>query len=189
MSDLTLEAAAPRPPDPAPGPVALRPRRRRPFRWVRPTVITTVGVVGLLTVLLTMLPLVGFQVVRLATGSMSPGFPPDSLLLAQRIPAAEARIGDIVMVQRPGELPVTHRVVSTAARDAMTELTLKGDANPAPDPQPYDVTHVERVVGGMPWGGQVVTTARSPFVLGALTVAASLIVLWAWWPRRRAGDS
>ena len=56
------------------------------------------------------------------------------------------------------------------------------------DPMPYDVTRVDRVLGGVPWGGQIVTAARSPFALGGLTVVASLLVLWAWWPRRPADD-
>ncbi|GAA2083217.1 hypothetical protein GCM10009840_19650 [Pseudolysinimonas kribbensis] len=171
--------------DPVAAPATgLRPRRRRRrASWLKPAVVTVVGVFGLLVVGVAVLPLTGWQVVRLATGSMSPGFPPDSLLLAEQIPAAQARVGDIVMVQRPGSLPVTHRVVSTAARGTATELVLKGDANPAPDPAPYDVARVTRVVGGVPWGGQVVTAARSPWALGGLTVTASLLVLWAWWPR------
>ena len=163
-------------------------RRRRRLDWLRPTAITAVGVIGLLAVVLTLLPLVGLHVVRLATGSMSPGYPPDSLLLAQSVPAAQAHVGDIVMVQRTGELPVTHRVVATRPQGEAAELRLKGDANPVEDPMPYDVTRVDRVLGGLPWGGQIVTAARSPFVLGGLTVAASLLVLWAWWPRRRTGD-
>ena len=166
-------------------PTGLRPRRRRRrARLLKPVVVTTVGVLGLLVVALALLPLAGWQVVRLATGSMSPGFPPDSLLLAQRIPAGQVRIGDIVMVQRPGALPVTHRVVSATPHGGLTELVLKGDANPAPDPAPYDVATVMRVAGGVPWGGQVVEAARSPLALGGMTVAASLLVLWAWWPRR-----
>jgi signal peptidase len=159
-------------------------RRRRRAHLLKPIVVTTVGVLGLLVVALALLPLAGWQVVRLATGSMSPEYPPGSLLLAQQIPSARARVGDIVMVQRPGSLPVTHRVVSTTPHGAATELVLKGDANPAADPVPYDVASVSRVVGGVPWGGQVVTAARSPWALGGLAVAASLLVLWAWWPRR-----
>jgi signal peptidase I len=168
---------------------ALRPRRRRRGTWAKPALITAVGVVGLLAVALTLLPLIGWQVVRLATGSMSPEYPPDSLLLAQSIPASQARVGDIVMAQRSGELPVTHRVVSTRPLGTLTELRLKGDANRAVDPVPYDVARVDRVVAGVPWGGQIVTAARSPFVLGGITVVAALLVLWAWWPRRRDDGS
>jgi len=183
---LAEPVAAPAAPE---GDAPRRPRRRRHrFGWVRPAVISTVGVIGLLAVTLTLLPLAGLQVVRLATGSMSPLFPPDSLLLAQTVPASEAHVGDIVMVQRAGQLPVTHRVVATSPSGDVTELRLKGDANPAEDPVPYDVTRVDRVLSGIPWGGQVVTAARSPFALGGLTVVASLLVLWAWWPRRRADD-
>jgi signal peptidase len=170
------------------GDALRRPRRRRRFDRLRPAAITTVGVIGLIAVTLTLLPLVGLQVVRLATGSMSPLFPPDSLLLAQSVPASEAHVGDIVMVQRSGELPVTHRVVAVSPRGDAAELRLKGDANPTEDPVPYDVTRVDKVLGGIPWGGQIVTAARSPFALGGLTVLATLLVLWAWWPRSRTAD-
>jgi signal peptidase len=169
----------------APRVAGRRPRRRRRAHRLKPVVVVTVGVLGLLVVGVALLPVAGWQVVRLATGSMSPQYPPDSLLLAERIPADQARAGDIVMVQRPGSLPVTHRVVSTTPHGTATELVLKGDANPAPDPLPYDVATVTRVVAGVPWGGRIVTAARSPWALGGLTVAASLLVLWAWWPRGR----
>lgn len=144
---------------------------------------------ALVAVLFALGPLVGWNTVRLASGSMSPGLPTDSLLLAHSVPASSVHVGDIVMVQRPGVLPVTHRVVSVGASvhgGESRELVLKGDANPADDVRPYDVSRVGLVVFGLPWGGQAVTLVRSPWILGLVTLVATLAILWGAWPRRRA---
>lgn len=162
--------------------------RRTAHGWIRPSLIASVGLLGLLVAVLALLPLVGWQVVRLATGSMSPGLPAGSLLLAHRVDASSVHVGDIVTVQRDGELPITHRVISVmpgVAAGEPTTIELKGDANDTPDPAPYTVTMVDLVAVGVPWGGQLITAVRSPLVLGGLTVAVTLLVLWAWWPRRR----
>lgn len=162
--------------------------RRTAHGWFRPSLIASVGLLGLLVAVLALLPLVGWQVVRLASGSMSPSFPTDSLLLAHQVDASSVHRGDVVTVHRPDELPITHRVVSVVPGVAPGEpatITLQGDANDTPDPAPYTVSTVDLVAGGVPWGGQIITAVRSPLVLGALTVAVTLLVLWAWWPRRR----
>jgi len=158
--------------------------RRRAGRLV-PIAICMVGVVGLFVNALALLPVGGWQVVRLATGSMAPALPTDSVLLVRRIPASQARVGDVVTVQRPHELPVTHRVVAVRPAGALTSIELRGDANASPDPAPYLVSDVDLLVVGVPWGGQLITAARSPIVLGTMTVLATMLVLWAWWPRRR----
>jgi signal peptidase I len=150
---------------------------------VKRVLITIAGLAGAIAILVTIAPFFGWTVVRLATGSMAPVYPTDSLLITHSIPASDAHIGDIVMVQRPGELPITHRVVSaTAEANGLEKLTLKGDDNNTADAAPYIVSSVGLVVAGVPWGGQVFAVLRSTAGLAGLTVFATLIVLWAWWP-------
>ena len=157
---------------------------------VKRVLITIAGLAGVIAVLVTIAPFFGWTVVRLATGSMAPTYPTDSLLITQAIPATDARVGQIVMVQRPGQLPITHRVVSEiTAANGLAKLTLKGDDNRTEDATPYLVSTVGVVVAGIPWGGQVFAVLRSTVGLAGLTVFATLIVLWAWWPstkKRRA---
>lgn len=141
------------------------------------------GLSGTIAILVTIAPFLGWTVVRLASGSMAPTFPTDSLLVTHTVPASDAAVGDIVMVQRAGELPITHRVVSNVALEGATRrLTLRGDANSSVDAAPYEVRTVGLVVAGVPWGGSVAVALRSPIGLAVLTVIATLIVLWAWWP-------
>ncbi len=47
---------------------------------------------------------------------MEPTIPTGSLAVVHEIPASEIAVGDIVTVDRPGQLPITHRVTSVAGR-------------------------------------------------------------------------
>lgn len=127
----------------------------------------------------------GLGVVRLATGSMAPAYPADSLLVVRDVDAGSVVPGDVVTVSRDGAVPITHRVVSSEQRPGGAELVLRGDANDTVDPQPYRVQRVGLVLGGIPFGGAALATLQSPVGLGVATVAVAVLVLWAWWPRRQ----
>ena len=129
----------------------------------------------------------GITLVRLATGSMTPTYPADSVLLVRSVPAAEVHVGDVVTVSRDGTVPITHRVVEVTPRGSGAELVLRGDANDVDDPEPYQVARVGLVVGGIPVGGSVLAGVQSPIGLGVCTTFVAGLVLWAWWPRREPG--
>jgi hypothetical protein len=44
------------------------------------------------------------------------------------------------------------------------------------------VRSVGLVEAGVPWGGAIFAALRSTVGMAALTVFATLVVLWAWWP-------
>jgi signal peptidase I len=147
--------------------------------------ITLAGLLGVIAILVTIAPFFGWTVVRLATGSMTPTFPTNSLLVTHTVPASRVVVGDIVTVQRAGELPITHRVIATTAlTSGDARLTLKGDDNRTADADPYFVRSVGLVVAGVPWGGGIFAALRSTAGLAGLTVFATLVVLWAWWPSK-----
>jgi signal peptidase len=147
--------------------------------------VSLAGLLGVIAVLVTIAPFFGWTVVRLATGSMTPTFPTDSVLITHSVQATDVSVGDVVTVQRQGALPITHRVVGmTPSSGSLEQLTLKGDANMTKDPAPYTVRTVGLVTAGVPWGGQVFADLRSTPGLAGLTVFAALVVLWAWWPSR-----
>ncbi|MGX5696666.1 hypothetical protein ACWKWP_10760 [Agromyces soli] len=131
------------------------------------------------------------SIMLFATGSMSPTIPAGSAALVREIPAGEVRTGDVVTVDRPGLLPVTHRVVAIAEPSSGIEghrtLTLRGDANPVDDPAPYDVGTVRVVMWSVPGVAPVIAGLGNPLVLGGLTIAMSALVLWAFWPREPRG--
>ncbi len=157
---------------------------RRP-RVLKTLTLTLAAAAGAIVLLASLAPLAGMRLVRLETGSMAPGFPAGSVLLARDVPAVEAAPGDIVTVMRSDGSPVTHRVVETAPAGDGARLILKGDANDQVDPAPYLATRVGLVLGGIPFGGQLLEAARAPFATPLLAVVVSLLVLWAWWPQPR----
>lgn len=117
------------------------------------------------------------------TGSMAPTIPTGSLAVVHEIPASQIEVGDVVTVDRDGQLPVTHRVTSVAGVGDSRTITLRGDANPADDISPYVVTTVREVWVSVPGWANVVVWFSNPVVLGALTVSATALVTWAFWPR------
>lgn len=121
------------------------------------------------------------------TGSMSPGIPAGSLAVVRGIPADEIHVGDVVTVDRPGKLPITHRVqtVDPAGGTART-ITMKGDANTEPDPAPYVVDQVRLVLWSVPGLAPPVAASANPMVLGGTTLAVSALVTWVLWPQRRS---
>lgn len=117
------------------------------------------------------------------TGSMAPTIPAGSLAVVREIPAVDAVQGQVVTVDRPGLLPVTHRVVSVHVLGGdRARLVLKGDANATPDPRTYDVSHVRLVIWSAPSLAYVVVWLSNPVVIGSITVGVTALVVWVFWP-------
>ncbi|WP_291799260.1 signal peptidase I [Brevibacterium sp.] len=169
---------------------ATRPRRaprRRALSLLLGGVLNAAAVGGAICILLVILAVaMHISLILFRTGSMDPTIPQGSLAVVKEIPASEVSVGDIVTVDREGRLPVTHRVIGLEDTDGgATRLTLQGDANPVPDPAPYDVTTVRTVLFAVPGLAAPVAALGSPYVLGSVTLAVSALVVWALWPRRR----
>jgi signal peptidase I len=161
--------------------------RGKPTR-VGPSSVAALAGLALVAIAVAVLGL-GVSLVRLATGSMTPTYPTDSVVIVRSVPAADVEVGDIVTVSRDGLVPITHRVVSVTPVGVSggAELVLRGDANTADDPEPYQVARVGLVLGGIPFGGFVLMGLQSPVGLGMATVVVCALLLWAWWPRREPG--
>ncbi|OWY79540.1 MULTISPECIES: signal peptidase I [unclassified Rhodococcus (in: high G+C Gram-positive bacteria)] len=125
------------------------------------------------------------------TGSMAPTIPQGSMSVVQRISADDIEVGDVVTVDREaGELPVTHRVIAVhPQRPGEALIEMQGDANPNPDPGPYRVTEVRKVLWSVPGAASVIVWFSDPLILAGLTLGAALLVLWAFWPRKGEFES
>ncbi|PRB11269.1 signal peptidase I [Microbacterium sp. MYb62] len=174
-------------------PVAVPARARfRPGRIIGDALLWLAAAAGAVCILLVVLAVTAqITLIMFRTGSMSPTIPAGSVAVVQRVPASEIEVGDIVTVDREGELPVTHRVTTIAAGTRADEriITMRGDANAADDPFPYPVSSVRTVLFSIPGIAMIVAGMGNPVVLGSLTIAATALVVWAFWPRgqRRSG--
>ncbi|GAA4162661.1 hypothetical protein GCM10022286_21890 [Gryllotalpicola daejeonensis] len=175
--------------DTAPEPTASAGRPSagaRASRIIRTVLLDVTAAAGAVCIVLVVLALVfHLSLIMFRTGSMSPTIPTGSLAMVHHIPAEQAHVGDVVTVERPGELPITHRLVSSKPDAAGGyDLVLKGDANAAADPVPYHVTTVGRVVWHAPGLARVIVWFSNPFVLGGLAMAVAALVAWVLWPRQ-----
>lgn len=119
------------------------------------------------------------------TGSMSPTIPTGSLAIVQDKSAADVRVGEVITVDRPSQLPVTHRVTSIEPTTAgHYSIRMKGDANDAEDSQSYEVREVRKVLWSAPGLGYIVAKAQNPKVMAVTTLGMAVLVTWAFWPRK-----
>jgi signal peptidase I len=107
-----------------------------PVRIVFPLLLAaaTVLVLGLLSVTVgpRFLP---YQALTVRSGSMAPAIPTGSIVFFHKKDAADVRVGDIIVFNRPGEASerVTHRVYRIENGATGRYFVTKGDANGAPD--------------------------------------------------------
>lgn len=137
--------------------------------------------------------LFNISLIMFRTGSMEPTIPAGAVSVVQEVQASSVQVGDVLTVDRPGQLPVTHRVTSVELGASPEErvITMQGDANETEDPSPYIVTEAREVLWSVPGLANAVNQMGSPYVLGGVTLGASVLVGWAFWPNKippRAGS-
>ena len=168
-------------PEPAAGPITTEKVPSRAARVVVEIILTLGALLGLAVIVITLTAThTGIRPLVVRSGSMEPTIPTGSMVLVQRIDAAEIEVGDVVAVGRPDHTRVTHRVIALERKGVTVELTLKGDANEDPDPVPVTVRQADRLVAQAPLLGQTVAwlaTAPGGFVMGCLATAGGLQVL------------
>ncbi|SKC70454.1 signal peptidase I [Plantibacter cousiniae (nom. nud.)] len=169
---------------------ATEPRRSRRSvaSIVGSTLLNLAAVGGVICIVLVILAYCfNITLIMFKTGSMSPTIPTGSLALVREIPASDIAIGDVVTVDRAGQLPVTHRVTSVSGgvdtAGPQRTITMKGDANLSEDPEPYTVSTVRLVLASVPGLAYLVVWFSNPWVLAGLTLNCSVLVMWAFWPR------
>lgn len=127
----------------------------------------------------------GYRLYTVRTGSMTPTYPPGTLLV-DAPPAGTPRVGQVITFAADGHL-VSHRVHAVTRRGIET----KGDANRTPDVGLVTRDHVVAdVVTGIKNAGFVLVFLRQPsgipsLVLLALSVALAWSIFFAAPPRPR----
>lgn len=153
---------------------------------IRETLLTLAAIGGVICIALVVAAqLFHVSIIMFTTGSMSPTIPAGSAALVREIPAEEIHVGDVLTVDRPGMLPVTHRVtkVSPGPDAAQRSVVMRGDANNSDDPEPYVISEGRIVLGSVPGLAHVIVWFGHPAVLAAITVSAAALVTWSFWPR------
>jgi signal peptidase len=129
----------------------------------------------------------GLSIVLFSTGSMAPTIPAGSAALVRLVPASELNVGDVTTVERPGQLPITHRITSIqplAGVPSTRVVTMRGDANGMDDPEPYVISEARVVLASTPGVASYFVNIRDVRLMGVLALLAGALVTWAFWPRQ-----
>lgn len=115
--------------------------------------------VAVLTVAVLVPRLAGATPYTVLTGSMSPTYPPGTLVVVKPIDAADLGVGDVITYQIESGRPevATHRIISRGVNGKGEHwFRTQGDANGAPDPEPVRAEQVKgRVWYAVPYLGRV----------------------------------
>ncbi|WGL50407.1 signal peptidase I [Nocardioides sp. BP30] len=107
-------------------------------RWIGQVVAWTVILfaAAVLAVAVVIPRLGGATPYTILTGSMTPGMPPGTLVVARPVDPATLAVGDVITYQLTSGDPtvVTHRIVAlSVAKDGSRLFRTQGDANDVPD--------------------------------------------------------
>jgi signal peptidase I len=120
-----------------------------------------------------------YRVLAIATPSMVPTFRPGTLVLVAAVSSpSQIAVGDIVAYSAPylsTAGPVVHRVIAISDNGTTPVYTLKGDANPRPDPRPVLFDQIEgKVVGSVPYVGLLILYPQLP--IATLLVVVGVVL-------------
>lgn len=147
---------------------------------MRSVLLTAGAVVGSLCLVVALAGLIaGVKPLVFRSGSMGPEIPAGALGLSRPVDAAELKVGDVVSVVAGDGTRVTHRIVGIAGEGETRTLSLRGDANSAPDAETYPVSGTDRVFVSVPYAGYVVAWVGSPlglFLLGGFVFTMIVVI-------------
>jgi len=142
--------------------------------------LVILGALAVLVVAVLVPRLTGATAYTILTGSMRPGLPPGTLVVAKPTDPGRIRIGDVITFQLHSGQPevATHRVVGLGMTTKGERLfTTRGDANGANDPAPVRAVQVRGVEWySVPYLGRLnVYLNGEQRVIGRLVAAGALL--------------
>lgn len=121
-------------------------------------------------------PAIGYRVVIVSGGSMSPSIPIGSLLLEHPPAGGGIAAGDVVTMEMPNGAVITHRVTRLVDIDGAAWLETRGDANGEPDGALVRASAVSGVVAAhIPFAGLLLAFLGVP--AGIITILTALVAL------------
>lgn len=125
--------------------------------------------------------ILGGQSLAVLSGSMEPGIPVGSIVVAMPVDASDLQVGDVVTYKLTEDTLVTHRVVEINAEEQT--ITTKGDANEVNDsnPVPYENV-VGRVKFHLPYAGYISIYIRTPLGIAGICAVVFVMIILLYLP-------
>lgn len=123
------------------------------------------------------------------SGSMSPGITTGALGLARTVPATQLQVGEVVSVTNADGVRITHRVTGLdPLADGSVSMTMRGDANSADDPMPYEIREADRVFFHVNGLGYAVAWLSNPVAIFLGGMLAGGLCVIAFGRTKKSGD-
>lgn len=123
----------------------------------------------------------GGQSLAVLSGSMEPGIPVGSIVVALPTEAEELKTGDIITYRLSADTLVTHRVVSNDTQ--AQSLITKGDANDVEDGAPVAYSQVlGKVSVHLPLIGYISIYIKTPLGIAGICGVAFVMILLIYIP-------
>ena len=126
----------------------------------------------------------GWQRYAIVSGSMTGTYDQGSLVLAEVVPVADLRVGDVITYEPPAgagpEHLITHRIAWMGRDDAGRRVfRTKGDANPVADPWTFRLSQPTqaRVRYGIPYAGHALAALGHRDVRTAVVTLPALLLV------------
>ena len=140
-------------------------------------VIAILAVVGLSRIA----PALGYPLVVIAGPSMTPTIPLGAVVIERTLPVDAIAVGDVVTVQMPNGVAITHRVVRLGEIAGSTYLETRGDANDGPDPVVVPASSVSGVVTlTLPMVGFLLAYLAVPSGVASIVLMLAALMLAIW---------
>lgn len=148
------------------------------------------AVLGLLCIVAASVSLfLGITPLVFQSGSMSPGITTGALGLARTVPATQLQVGEVVSVTNASGVRITHRVTGLEPMaDGSVSMTMRGDANSADDPMPYEIREADRVFFHVNGLGYAVAWLSNPVAIFLGGMLAGGLCVIAFGRTRRTDD-
>lgn len=125
----------------------------------------------------------GLEVYAITTGSMAGTVDPGGLVVAEKVPVGELRVGDVITYMPPPSSGIDHLVthrIAAIAPDRLGELSYrtKGDANPSEDPWTFTLQRPvqARMVWSAPELGRPMLMLADPGTRRLVIVVPALLI-------------
>lgn len=148
-----------------------------------------VALIVLIAAILVIGQLAGFHLFSVESGSMTPTYPVNSLVIVREVDPQTIEVGDVItFVANEDGMLVTHRVISVDSSDKT--FRTRGDANNVDDAEPVLWGNtVGKVMFGIPMLGRPfsIMTAQEnrKFMIGIIVFLLLLSLLWDFQKKRR----
>ncbi|MEO9327358.1 signal peptidase I [Gordonia aurantiaca] len=161
--------------------------RRGPLHhlWQGVSWLLLIGAVAILCLTILIPRIAGAQAYTVLTGSMSPDYPPGTLIVVKPRPADEIRVGDVITYQIRSGSPevVTHRVIDvTENEQGELRFITQGDNNGVADAEPVRPVQVRGELWySVPYIGWVNNWFTKDLRTVTIFVLAGLLFAYGGW--------